>query len=1117
MNDPREVFEYPEKYWEFLTASDDAKFEGQYFDRKEAGRVGSNGKNDLAKVIQQITECISAFANTNKSGSLLVLGISTKGEIKGISHLSDAERIRLTKFEDMLCNQAAQAKFFDCKNESGNEDEICLIYVPYTIQQICETIGNSPKAWIRQGYQNTLLDQLKRMQLIRDKKIVDFEQTFCCPYEQADIDQGLFKEFIKALNSNYDHNDEQLLYQIGALIKDQDGYNFTNAGLFFFTANPQRVKSYSYIRLLRFESNYENKERGLPTFEKKFGGSITKQIRDIRTFFRESGFFKLYQKRNPDGGFTEEPEYPYLAIDEAVVNAVAHREYAITLPIECESYKDAFIVRNPGKIIQRNHDVPAEFSLENTILDSTPRNPKLIEWLKMMRDERGSAFVRALSEGTKTMQQEMNKLNLPAPKYEVTESQTTVILYNNYLLREAAFKSSSTLPATEFTNLFSLNFILKNGGQPNFEYLQNRYQNILIALKDSLAAKGWYIDNLKFSRIIAHRQGQYISQSERIDKYCRFYPSYSFQIRQYWNKFYLCIDYTLQIRNIQNIQNLLKLLDINDLIGKRAVAQWNGWQRGKILSINNEFTNLYFFDFKQESSIPNNKVIPDLPISLIENLVNQLNQFNINIHRIIKEQGLTLQPNASRIRSEKTYAVIKEVSQSVFPLTIDDIQIFVNTDFTSLSRHINSDNLFKAYSLSEPSVEFSRHQESPNIREGIIQFGSYNRNEKNIEIIPICEQNLRESMETLINRLKLGKYKYKGSERTFSTRFTHNSIITTPSITNSLKECERLLKEHPEWIGDKSLNRVFLVHTPENGYSSDDENSPYYQIKRFILEKGIPCQMLDTSTINNPDWKDLNLALNIVAKCGVTPWVLPGAIPDADFFIGLSYTQNQNHKSTKLMGYANVFNQYGRWEFYCGNTETFVYEERKTYFQNLIKQTLSRLPLSETPTIYFHYSAKFSREDRKAIVEAARSIKPQGNYIFIWINKTHQVRFYDTKPETDGSLGRGNYVITSPHQFYISTTGYNPYRKALGTPQMLEINCWVEKPIGITNHVPDLKSIATQILYLTKLNWASTDSLCSEPITTKYAGNIAYLTAAFLRQNQSFKLHPTLENTPWFI
>ena len=74
--------------------------------------------------------------------------------------------------------------------------------------------------------------------------------------------------------------------------------------------------------------------------------------------------------------------------------------------------------------------------------------------------------------------------------------------------------------------------------------------------------------------------------------------------------------------------------------------------------------------------------------------------------------------------------------------------------------------------------------------------------------------------------------------------------------------------------------------------------------------------MVDTGTLRNPDWKDLNLSLNIIAKCGVTPWVLPDKIPDADFFVGLSYTQSRDGRS--ILGFANVFNEYGKWEFYTG-------------------------------------------------------------------------------------------------------------------------------------------------------------------------------------------------------
>jgi hypothetical protein len=51
-------------------------------------------------------------------------------------------------------------------------------------------------------------------------------------------------------------------------------------------------------------------------------------------------------------------------------------------------------------------------------------------------------------------------------------------------------------------------------------------------------------------------------------------------------------------------------------------------------------------------------------------------------------------------------------------------------------------------------------------------------------------------------------------------------------------------------------------------------------------------------------------------------------VPDADFFVGLSYTHSTRHDHGRLIGYANVFNEDGKWQFYSGNTEAFAYEER---------------------------------------------------------------------------------------------------------------------------------------------------------------------------------------------
>jgi hypothetical protein len=979
------------------------------------------------------------------------------------------------------------------------------------------TFGNSSKAWVRASRQNILLDQTQRDHLIRDKKIVNFERTRCCTYDAALVDEGVLSECKRAVAAGFNGSDEEFLYQIGALDKSGGVLEFTNAGWLFFAANPQRVMSHAYIRLLRFAASAGNRSRrGLPTFERNFSGPLSKQIRELRTFFKQSGFFKVYSRRNAAGGFIDEPEFPHIAVDEALVNAVAHRDYAVSLPTECESYTDAFLVTNPGVVLQRNHDVPDHFSLADTNLDHMPRNSLLLEWLKAMPDEHGAAFVRALSEGTKKMRDEMSKLNLPAPEFDITAGMTCVKLFNNAAEREALLKSETIGTPTEYSNLFPITIFTKDGGAVKGEISGYGRKELTAAFRDTLAAKGWFIDTLRFGRLVAHRRGVTIPERKDVSEFIRFCPAYSFQFHFLQERYYLSIDFTLEIRNLLTLSALTREFPADRFLGFWAVANFQGWVRGRIVSIDDKAVRLFIPEQEREAQVTSDQVFPRLSNKLTEELLRKQG-IAFDLFKAIKQHSLSAEPNAARVRSDRMLAMAQSLVETVFPITLGAFKLALDPDPAALSRDSAATDSFHAASLAEPTVEFSHQKESANIREGITKFGAYESTPKDIELVPICTSDLRERMAELIQRLKVGQFKYRGAERTFATKFGYGSIVTVPNPEATLNECKRLLGEHPEWEGDQRIARIFLVHTPEAEHALDDETSPYYQVKRLLLERGIPCQMLDTPTLQNPDWKDLNLALNVTAKCGVTPWVLPGAIPDADFFVGLSYTQSGRGNSQRTMGYANVFNQYGRWMFYSGSNATFNYQERTSEFERLTKRTLERLTLSETPSIYFHYSAKFSREDKAAILKAARSVRPKGIYWFIWINTYHNVRLYESRPETDGSLSRGSYVPTTPHQCYLSTTGYNPFRKALGTPHMLELNASVIRPKGAPDALPDMRSVAMQILSLTKLNWASTDSLCGEPITTKYAGDIAYLTSAFLRQGQSFKLHPVLEQTPWFI
>jgi predicted HTH transcriptional regulator len=1102
---PRTAFESFASHLSRFTATSDADVEDQFFDRKEIPLLaqGNVSQQSMREIKEQIKETVSAFANSNANGGLLILGISKTGEVRGLNHLTDSQRNDISHIGQMLRNTSAKVHWEDCPDSTGRSNRLMLVYVPETTDAVCETIDSNPKAWKRAGAQNLLLTERDREQLRRDKRIDSFERRIAGHYDPADVDRGLLTEIRKTWPelAQVDRSDEDLLRELGAIERSPQGeYLFTNGGLLFFASNPQRILPQARIRILRYEANHDSRDPGNPTLDRTFSGSVTHQLITVRQFLRESGLLRVHYPRNAEGALVEEPELPFVAVDEAIVNAVAHRDYGLEWQIDCIYYSDAFVVRNPGRLIQRDGQVPASFRLDERTLQSTPRNPIILNWLKQSKDQKGQQFVRMLSEGTRAMLRAMTEAKLPAPEFAVSDAGTTLTLridVNRYV--------RSNERASEFANLFP---VTAAGPLP-----EDWRRAALGTLRDRLRAEGWFIDRFAHGRLQAHGVDNAYPAPPDVHRVVRLYPGFEFTFRDFQNRPYLVIDFVVEVRSVLSIRELQKRGRDATVFARRWVTARtaDGWREGKIDSIESGNARVVFPELARSEIVDFSAIIPNLSI---REILRELPASSFDLSTQIKRRSFSTLQAAARKRSETTLSTAAAIAEGVFPLRVAGTELKLSADPVRL----DAASGLLPRTLAEPLVEFARHRETSNIREGITEFGAFSHDESEIELIPIVAEAYRTRMQALIERLKSGKFKYKGAERTFGTRFTYGSIISVHASESIAATCDRILKEHPTWAGDTKLPRLFLVHTPESEATLDDERSPYYTVKRLLLEAGVPCQMVDSPTLENPDYKDLNLALNIAAKSGVVPWVLPEGIPDADFFVGLSYTQHRGDVGTRLMGYANVFNRYGRWLFYSGNAQTFAFDERSRRLAELVESTLRRVEdLSETSHVYFHYSAKFSREDRDALVAAARRVRPNGTYSFVWINSHHPVRLYDDRPESDGSLARGTYVVTGGNQLYLSTTGYNPYRKTLGTPLPLELTVWTHPPQGQARTPADLHALARQILALTKLNWASSDAMTGEPITTKYAGGIAYLTAAFLRQGMEFKLHPALERTPWFL
>jgi predicted HTH transcriptional regulator len=1121
---PRAIYDDPQAHLAFISAATDEACEGQHFDRKEVPRPrqGNDGcaPSDVKKIKEIVQETVSAFSNA--SGGVLVLGVSKAGELLGVDHLSESQLNDILRLDHLLVGHNCATRMADVKGPHGPAVKLALFHARPPERTICEELGGARRAWVRSGRQNLPLVGLPREQLERDRRVVDLGSREACPFDIRELDDGVFREFASGrTNGSAPLDPTDLLYQVGATLRDDQGrFTLSHSGLLFFAANPQRILPHAYIRLMRFGVPIAERDRQrLPDAQRDFSGPVTKQIQDLRAFIAESAFFKTYQIRETAGGFREEPELPPIAVDEAIVNAVVHRDYAVTLPIECEKYTDALVVRSPGPILQPRN-VPERFSLRDVRLDHLPRNPRLVDWLRSVRDAKGSPFIQARREGTTRMLAEMQALGLPAPEYSSGPVLTEVVLQSDAPRREASFAKAAAgrapAPITEHTNLFPLTCRTLDLAP------DSRRREAIQALKDKLRASGWFIDVARFGEVIAHRRGSEITAPEAVSRIVRIYPACAFQIRAYGCHAYLAIDPTAVVQSVMTLPTALRSFDAGRLAGLSAYADCGpdlgGWQRVRLVAPAPDLSRvLLTSEPSREEVVPSSRVIPKLPRVFIEEALRQ-GGLTYDLTREERRALPGATGGAARARAAQTADIATYLAQDVFPLLIAGGEVVLSLDVMTLSPRPDGPHTMRVEGLREPEVAFGGEHASPDIRDGIARHGSYGRDRREIEIVPVCAPEHVEGMRALIQRIQAGRFKYRGAEKTFSARLTYRAIMpVAPELAGS--ECERLLAEHPDWRGATDLPRIFLVHCPEAGRAADDETGPYYTVKRVLLEAGVPCQMVDTPTLQNPDYKDLNLALNIVAKCGVVPWVLPQSMPDADFFIGLSHTQSrQGGPASRQMGFANVFDEFGRWRFYSGGTQAFSYEARAQHYGALVRDTLGRLNLRDDPSVVFHTSAKFSRDDRDAVLRAARAVRPRGTFVFVWINTQHHVRLYDDRPETDGSLARGRYAVASPNQAYLSTTGYNPYRRSLGAPRALELNVRVERPPGVPAGPPDLRAAAVQILSLTKLNWASSDALCAEPITTKYAGDIAYLTAAFLRQGgSSFVLHPVLERTPWFL
>ncbi len=190
------------------------------------------------------------------------------------------------------------------------------------------------------------------------------------------------------------------------------GANFqpTHAGLLLFGREPQRWVSGAEILCARFQGTTMG-----DAFERQtIGGTLPEQIRRAEAFLNEHlpryAQLRAWQR-------TEVAPYPPGVLREAVVNAVAHRDYRLSGDqIRVLIFADRVEVRSPGRL-------PGHVTLQNLLRERYSRNEAIVQVLADM------GFIERLGYGIDRMVRAMREAGQPEPVFEESEASFSVTLY----------------------------------------------------------------------------------------------------------------------------------------------------------------------------------------------------------------------------------------------------------------------------------------------------------------------------------------------------------------------------------------------------------------------------------------------------------------------------------------------------------------------------------------------------------------------------------------------------------------------------------------------------------------------------------------------------------------
>ena len=366
---------------------------------------------------EALAETLIAFANAE--GGTVILGADSGGKM-GRVLLAD-EMDDVYQAAQRLCRPTVRTEWQN--NEELPGGTVAVLRVERSGQVHALADG---RVFVRRGTDNRAPESAGGRAALGGRPLGEFELEPVAGARRSDLDDDVIDAFIERRQKRSARDTtlpkDRLLQQIGAL---NDERIPTVSGLLLFGKEPQLFMPQSRVIFVKFEDTSPRGPGGA------FGHGRREEMVGPMAAVLERAYRVMLEEMDKHAVVRglqryEETEYPTSAVREALVNAVAHRDYRITgRGIEIRMYTDRLEVISPGGLA-------GPMTLDNLVEEHYSRNPRLVKGLYEW------GYIEELGLGIDRMIEDMQRAGHPKPGFAATEHSFTVILVKKQDARAAA-------------------------------------------------------------------------------------------------------------------------------------------------------------------------------------------------------------------------------------------------------------------------------------------------------------------------------------------------------------------------------------------------------------------------------------------------------------------------------------------------------------------------------------------------------------------------------------------------------------------------------------------------------------------------------------------------------